>query len=130
MDHRIGKVLSVLETNLHAEQSVLEMARSVNLSVSRFQHLFKAEMGMCVSEYLLRLRMQMARRLLETTDLSVKQIALGVGAHDLSHFIKNFRRFTGHTPKRYREFFHSEAALSAGAGLKGTPTRAAAGADK
>lgn len=104
-----------MEMDLRAEQSVLEMACSVNLSTSRFQHLFKSETGVCVSEYLLRLRMKRARRLLETTELSVKQVALGVGARDLSHFIRNFRRFTGHTPKRYRELFHSEAAMSAGA---------------
>ena len=115
MDHRIRKVLSVLETDLRVERSVREMARSVNLSVSRFQHLFKSETGTCVSEHLLRLRMQRARRLLETTDLSVKQVALEVGSHDLSHFIKNFRRFTGQTPKRYRELFHSEAVLTVGA---------------
>jgi AraC family transcriptional regulator of arabinose operon len=115
MDHRIRKVLSVMETDLRAEQSVQKMARAVNLSVSRFQHLFKSETGTCVSEHLLRLRMQRACQLLETTDLSVKQIALGVGARDLSHFIKKFRKFTGHTPKRYRELFHSRAAMSAGA---------------
>lgn len=104
-----------MEADLRAEQSVPEMAHSINLSVSRFQHLFKSETGVCASEYLLRLRIHKARRLLETTDLSVKQVALGVGVHDMSHFIKNFRRVTGHTPKRYRVLFHSEAALAVGA---------------
>ncbi len=115
MDHRIRKVLAAVETDLAAERDVGAVARSVNLSASRLQHLFKSETGMSLSEYRLRLRMERARGLLETTHLSVKQVACDVGAPDLSHFIKNFKKLHGVTPKRYRELFHSKAAAAGSA---------------
>jgi transcriptional regulator GlxA family with amidase domain len=93
------------------------MARSVNLSESRLQHLFKSETGMSVGEYLFAQRMRKARRLLETTDLSVKQVALEVGARDPSHFIKNYKKYSGHTPRRYRELFHAGALARAEAAV-------------
>jgi AraC-like DNA-binding protein len=81
----------------------------VNLSPSRLSHLFKRETGVPPQEFLKQIRMYHARTLLEDTFLSVKEIMALCGFNDASHFIRDFERVYGKTPRRYREH-HLESA--------------------
>ncbi len=54
------------------------------------------------ADYVLNVRVNAARALLETTDKLITDIAVETGFCDHSHFIKTFKRFTGHTPGAYR----------------------------
>jgi transcriptional regulator GlxA family with amidase domain len=56
-------------------------------------------------EYLLALRLQEARRLLTSTELTLSAIALNTGFFDQSHFTKRFRKMTGMTPTQFRKTF-------------------------
>jgi len=78
------------------------MARLVNLSPSRFSHLFKAETRLSPAEYLKSLKMQKAKELLETTFLTNQQVITRVGINDESHFWRDFKRIYGLTPAEYR----------------------------
>jgi len=102
MDHRIREAISFLEMDPRQKLRPVDLARQIRLSVSRLQHLFKQEMGMTIVEYQRRLRLDRACSLLETTQLSVKQIAAQVGAQDSSHFIRDFTKYKGLSPRRYR----------------------------
>lgn len=88
---------------LHRAPSLPDLARAVNLSPSRLHSLFKQETGLPPARYLRLLRLSEARRLLETTFLTVKQVMARVGAADESHFVRDFRKAFGMTPARYRE---------------------------
>ena len=79
-----------------------EMAQVVNLSPSRLRYLFKREMGIAPGHYLRTLRLEQAKKLLETTFLSVKEIITSIGVHDQSHFIREFKKLYGLTPAQYR----------------------------
>jgi transcriptional regulator GlxA family with amidase domain len=57
---------------------------------------------MTVDGYLLHLRMQMARNLLLSTTLSIKEVAWKCGISDPKYFNKQFRRVTGRSPSLYR----------------------------
>ena len=107
MDPRIHKVLILMENDLRRKLSVSKMAQLVNLSPSRFHHLFKSETGMTPAIYLKDYRMKKAQSLLEITALSVKEIARRVGVSDDSHFVRDFEKAFGLTPARYRAFFFS-----------------------
>jgi GT2 family glycosyltransferase len=74
----------------------------VNLSGSRLRHLFKAEIGTTPSQYLKRLRLERARTQVATTFLSVKEIMAEVGLADESHFVRDFQRAFGMSPRQYR----------------------------
>lgn len=95
-------VVRLIGTDLCREMTIAELARRVNLSLSRLRHLFKTEMGMSPAQYLKALRLQRAKDLLETTFLSVKQIMSHVGVSDKSRFAQDFKRAYGLTPARYR----------------------------
>ncbi|HWT03609.1 MAG TPA: AraC family transcriptional regulator [Pyrinomonadaceae bacterium] len=102
MDRRVRIIIALMETEFHREILLGEMARLVNLSPSRFHHLFKAETGTPPYQYLKALRMERARELLETTFLSVKQVMASAGLNNKSHFVKDFKKAYGMTPTLYR----------------------------
>jgi len=102
MDHRIKRVIVEMEKHLDSELSLDVLAQSVNLSTSRFRHLFKAETGTTPAQYLKSLRMSHAKKLVETTFLNIKQIRCSIGVRDKAHFAKDFERSYGLTPTQYR----------------------------
>ncbi len=106
MDQRIEKTLQLMRDNLHKELSLNECAQSVNLSVWRFVHIFRSNVGMPPIHYLRSLRMERARYLLETSFLSVKEIAHRVGLNDESHFVRDFKTAYGMSPALYRMWFN------------------------
>ena len=74
----------------------------VNLSPSRFRHLFKQETGTSPAQYLKEFRLRKAEKMLRTTFLSVKQMLKQVGIGSNSHFVHDFRKMHGMTPTAYR----------------------------
>jgi transcriptional regulator GlxA family with amidase domain len=102
MDWRVRSVVAHLQHNFHQEFLLDELARSVNLSLSRLHHLFKAQTGTSLASYLRELRRNKCQELLETTALSVKEIMIAVGINDRSHFERDFKVAYGLTPVQYR----------------------------
>lgn len=82
-----------------------DLARRANLSVSQLQREFQRLFGMSPADYLLRVRLLMARRALEQTTLPVGRIALDCGFYDQSHLTCTFRSATGLSPLKYRQRF-------------------------
>lgn len=105
MDPRIETVIKLMEGNFGHDLALQQMAQSAHLSSSRLRHLLKAETGTTPTRYLRSLRMQHAKELLETTFLTVKEIATIVGVHGESHFVHEFKRAYGSTPAQYRETY-------------------------
>src|SRR5258708_26360350 len=104
-DRRVKSVINLMRVYLNQPLSLNDLARSVNLSPWRLSHIFKTETRSPPLQYLRTLRMQHARRLLETTFLSVKQIMTEVGVKDGSHFVRDFKTIYGLSPTRYRQSF-------------------------
>ena len=102
MDQRIKRVIVEMEKHLDSELSLDVLAQSVNLSTSRFRHLFKVETGTTPAQYLKSLRMSRAKKLVETTFLNIKQIMCCIGVRDKRHFAKDFERSYGLIPTQYR----------------------------
>lgn len=78
-----------------------DVANHVALSEYHFARLFKTAFETTVHQYVMRLRLDEARRLLESSDASVTNIALDVGYNSLSAFNHAFRRTCGITPSAY-----------------------------
>lgn len=108
MDSRVEKIEQLIRENVQREWSLLELAQAVNLSVWRLSHIFADEVGKSPMQYLRQLRMDRARHLLETSFLSVKEIAHQVGLNDESHFVRDFKKVYGDAPSRYRLRSHTE----------------------
>ena len=63
---------------------------------------FKQETGETFASYVRRLRVERARRLLDTTDYEISQIAYQTGFSSQSHFQNVFKHLTGETPREWR----------------------------
>lgn len=103
VDVRIHILLSFIQSELHRDLYLEELAHLVNLSPSRLRHLFKRDTGQTLTQYLVSQRLNQARVLLETTHLSVKEIMNRVGISDSSHFARDFKKLFGLTPTTYRQ---------------------------
>ncbi len=98
-----------MREDVRGELSLAEFAQSVNLSVWRLCHIFKSDVGMPPMRYLRGLRMERAKDLLESSFLSVKEIAYRVGLNDESHFVRDFKSTYGSSPALYRLHFRQNA---------------------
>jgi AraC-like DNA-binding protein len=83
--------------------SVTELAQAAHFSPAQFRRQFRTWTGLTPREYLHRYRLELARRLLETTDLPIAHIADRCGFESLSHFTRTFKNAFGISPARYRK---------------------------
>ena len=105
MDSRILHAITYMRENLNVRLLEKEFAHQAGLTPQHFCVLFKTETGETPASYLNRLRMDKASELLADDDhsrLSIKEIAASVGCSDLSHFVRDFEKRFGLSPKRYR----------------------------
>jgi AraC-like DNA-binding protein len=111
-DRRIQNVVALIEKNPLLIKHPGELCRLVNMSTSRFYQLFKAEMRIGPASYVKTRKLALAESLLKTTFLSVKEISARAGFNDLSHFVRDFKRRNGVSPRNYRALFHETAGSS------------------
>ena len=91
--------------------SAREIAEYFHISQSYLCKLFH-ENGTTVTTVIQEIRLQQTRSLLEQSDLSIQNIAVLVGYHDLTYFIKLFKRNFSITPYQYRKKYQSAKNLS------------------
>lgn len=70
-----------------------------------FVRLFKSSTGYTPNEYIIMERINHAKELLRSTDLTINEVADEVGFHNPGHFINLFKRSLGMTPGMYRSFW-------------------------
>ena len=79
------------------------VSREVGISEKYFYQFWKEQMGESFTNYLLHLRIEKAKEYLTQTDYSNEQIATLVGFVSSNTFYRNFNKFTGVTPKTFKE---------------------------
>lgn len=102
MDGRIEWATAEIERRLDEPLNIPRLAHAVNLSPSRFSHLFRKEAGVSPMRFVRDRRMARAAVLLERTFLSVKEVMARVGCNDPSHFARDFRAYHGVAPRAWR----------------------------
>ena len=102
MDRRIELVIAKIKTDPAAAWDFAALAALVNLSPSRFRHLFKQETGTTPAQYVKEVRLRHAAKLLRNSFLTIKQILKTAGLGSNAHFVRDFRRLYGMTPTAYR----------------------------
>lgn len=81
---------------------VEELAKCAKMSRRYFEKLFFLEKGMTPRDYIIGLKMELARELLRGEKLSVNDVACELGYADVYHFSKIFKQKTGVSPSEYR----------------------------
>lgn len=99
---RLAKMMTYIEEHLTEKIELAEIAEHVNLSRTYASAIFKEELGITISEFILNERMLEAKRMLRETDLTVAVIADRLAFCSQSYFTKNFTETEGITPVEYR----------------------------
>lgn len=107
-DRESGRVMQMqrakdfMKANYGQNISVAEIAESVHMSVSCFSKMFRENTGFSPYGYLLSIRLDRAKELLQKTDDSIENIAYKTGFNSASNFIFFFGRQTGISPLKFR----------------------------
>jgi AraC-like DNA-binding protein len=102
-DRAIEAAADFIEGNIDHPLRVPDVARAVGLSQNYLARRFRDRFGRTIPSYVLLRRIEVARHLLATTNLSVKEVGAQAGLPDPQHFNKQFRRYTGENPSAYRD---------------------------
>lgn len=95
-------IIAHIRSSMEEPLSLAYFADYFDKNSSLLSHTFKKETGTTLTDYIRRVRMEEALRLLHTTDLSISEVAVAVGYTDFSFFSKIFHKFHGQSPSAYR----------------------------
>ncbi len=96
-----------LRREIHASPqknwNVPEMSRSIGISNSHFQRMYKSVFSIGFKDDLIAARIEKAKKLLRSTELRVQEVADACGYHDYSHFMRQIKDKTGVSALQYRK---------------------------
>lgn len=100
---RILTMLAYIQENYDQKLTLQDIADSSAVSTRECLRCFQMSIHQSPMEYLIEYRVQAAAKLLETTNLSVSEIAMRTGWGSSSYFTKTFRQLRGKTPNTHRK---------------------------
>lgn len=95
-------VLAYIQDNFRKDISRESVAREVYVTPGYVSYLFKQQLQTSFIEYLHRIRIEHASRLLENNSLRISDVAHDAGYQDEKYFFQVFKKYTGMTPNQYR----------------------------
>ncbi len=101
-DELIAQIQFWLRTNLNTDLTLEELAGQFGLSQRSFTRRFKEATGVRATQYWQQLRIETAKDLLASSNLSIQEIAYHVGYQDQGHLTRLFKQSLSLTPKDYR----------------------------
>ena len=104
----LREAMTLIENNIEEPLTVPQIAKVLGVSQRQLERQFKKNVGCTVVQFSLLKRLQNARLLLISTDMSIRQIATASGFNTMSHFAFSFGKFFGRRPSDYREAWPKE----------------------
>ncbi len=98
----IKEIKRYINDNISSEITLNTIATRFHMNLFYISHLFKKETSMNFLDYLTSQRVERAKELLEDIDSKIYEVAIMVGYNDQRYFSQVFKKYTGYTPKEYR----------------------------
>ena len=99
----VAEIKKYIQTNYIESIKVTDIADKLSINRSHLYRIFKNEMGMGVEDYIVNIRINHAKVLLESTEFPVTTVANRVGYKNYTTFFKRFKQTVGITPLEYRQ---------------------------
>ncbi|OPH56416.1 AraC family transcriptional regulator [Paenibacillus ferrarius] len=96
-------VSAYIEEHLAEKINMAEVSRIVGMSYAYFSKYFKKKVGISFTDFVNRKRIAKAERMLAIGNKNVTDIAVEVGIENMAHFYELFKRFSGCTPRQYKQ---------------------------
>jgi AraC family transcriptional regulator len=100
--YTLRQVLAYIRSHLSEDLSLIDLAQVSGMSPYYFLRLFKQSMHVTPRQYIIQMRIDLAKELLRSRELSIADISLRCGFTSQSHFTNVFRQLVGITPKAYQ----------------------------
>jgi YesN/AraC family two-component response regulator len=101
---RAGRIKQYIDEHFEDGITLKQAAAHFEMSQSQLSRLFKEEMGVAFSDYLMKLRMDKAKEWLQYTDMPIKVIAERLSYTSVQNFTRSFRQIHAMPPAAYREY--------------------------
>ena len=101
-DDRMERLLYYISQNYQEDLKLTDLSRVFNLNYSYLSSYFNQEMKEGFNDYLNRIRIEQACRLLKETGLPIAEVGSQVGYADHSYFCRVFKKITGRTPSEWK----------------------------
>lgn len=103
VSYTIARALEFIRSNYHDENISIKMISSfVGLSENYFSVIFAKEVGEPFKDYIIRLRINKAKELMEQTNMKIYEICESIGYKNVEHFSRIFKKVTGHSPNCFK----------------------------
>lgn len=102
----ITRCKDFIYSHRHEKITHNDVANFVQLSHSYLSTLFKEEVGITISQYIQKIKIEEAKNLIAYTDTPLSEVSFLLYFTDQSYFTKVFKKFEGITPKQYKEKHH------------------------
>lgn len=102
-EENIKNIIKYLMDNYYKDISLQFIEKKFYINASYFSHMFKKITGENFSSYLMKIRLEAAKKLLMNSDMKVRDITDRVGYTDTKHFSKLFKKYEGLSPIQYRK---------------------------
>jgi len=99
--HKLFDVRKILTTEYSSHHEIKTLASNTAMSVRKLQKLFKGVFGITIYQYALRVKIEEAKRMIETKQFSISEVGYNIGYSNLSHFTAAFKKQVGINPKQY-----------------------------
>jgi len=110
-DEKLQEIFAFIEKNHSRKIHLNEVAKLANMQANAFCRYFKQKTNSSLIEFINKVRVGHACRLLLKYDLSIQEICYKSGFNTSSNFINQFRLRTNKTPKEYRDYYHDKLKL-------------------
>lgn len=105
MSQIIRNTTEYIALHVSDDLSLETIADAVNTNPSYLSRIFKKECNETLTEYITRMRIEKAKELLRLPDYFVYQVSESTGFHDPAYFSTTFKKYTGISPKEYKQKF-------------------------
>lgn len=112
INSRLADTIEYIQKNFAQSQRIPTLARMAGLSPVRFDRRMRKIFGISTMQYVIKTRIDVASQILAHSDETLTDIALIVGFSDQSALSRQFKRFTGFTPKQYRKLMGGDGEVT------------------
>lgn len=110
-DEMVRQAQTYIEDNLHEKISIGQLSSKFAVGRRNFDRRFIRATGNTPVEYMQRVKVEAAKKALETTRQTINEVMYEAGYSDVKAFREVFRRITGLSPLEYRSKYNKEAIL-------------------
>jgi YesN/AraC family two-component response regulator len=101
----VRKAISFMHNNYDRDIGISDIAEALNIHYGYLYRLFKVAMAKTPLDHLNEIRIEKAKNLLINTNIPVIEVSDYIGVNGSQYFSKFFKKYTGLTPKQYRDGF-------------------------